>query len=230
MRKSTILALFVLLISMEAYSKDYHVSKSGNDLNSGTLSQPFTTITMAAKIALPGDVITVHHTGEVYLNGKSLYEIDSLSKVKAPKPLKDAVDVMGSTFQWTELKVKHGTQREREVIFNALAIGWSKENIGSHIVRNNVIFNCEQTGICGHLGAVFSTISHNHIYNINVKRQFSGAEIGGIKLHAAIDFLIKDNRIHDCFRCLWLDWQAQGARVSGNLFCRNATEDIFIEV
>jgi hypothetical protein len=63
-----------------------------------------------------------------------------------------------------------------------------------------------------------------------VKRQFSGFEIAGIKLHAAIDVLIKNNRIHDTFRGLWLDWQAQGARVTGNLFYRNSSEDLFIEI
>jgi hypothetical protein len=63
-------------------------------------------------------------------------------------------------------------------------------------VRDNEIFNCEQTGICGSMGAAFSVIENNHIYNIWTKRQFSGAEIGGIKFHAAIDTKIEKNRIH----------------------------------
>ena len=42
-----------------------------------------------------------------------------------------------------------------ETINRALATGWSKENIGSHIVRNNHISNCEQAGIVGSMGAVF---------------------------------------------------------------------------
>ena len=71
-----------------------------------------------------------------------------------------------------------------EVVFRVLRNGWNKENIGSHIVRNNVIRNCEQTGICGSMGAAFSIIENNHIYNIWSKRQFDGAEIGGIKFHA----------------------------------------------
>ena len=95
-----------------------------------------------------------------------------------------------------------------EVVFNTLRNGWNKEHVGSHIVRNNTIFNCEQTGICGSMGAAFSIIENNHIYNIYTKRQFSGAEIGGIKFHAAIDTQIKRNQIHDAGRgiCLtgWL--------------------------
>jgi hypothetical protein len=117
-----------------------------------------------------------------------------------------------------------------EVTFRVLRNGWNKDNIGSHIVRNNTIFNCEQTGICGSMGAAFSTIENNHIYNIWTKRQFSGAEIGGIKFHAAIDTRIRKNRIHNCGRGLWLDWMTQGTRVSGNIFYENDMEDIFLEV
>ena len=102
----------------------------------------------------------------------------------------------------------------------ALEAGWSREKIGSHIVRNNTIFNCEQTGICGSLGAVFSQITNNHIYNIWTKRQFTGAEMAGIKLHAAIDVVIKNNRIHNAGRGLWMDWMAQGTRITGNLLLR----------
>lgn len=117
-----------------------------------------------------------------------------------------------------------------EVTFKALRNGWNKENIGSHIVRNNTIFDCEQTGICGSMGSAFSLIENNHIYNIWTKRQFDGAEIGGIKFHAAIDTQIKNNRIHHSGRGLWLDWMTQGTRVSSNLFYDNDLEDIFLEV
>jgi hypothetical protein len=117
-----------------------------------------------------------------------------------------------------------------ETIHRAIKRGWSKENIGSHIVRNNTIFNCEQTGICGSLGAIFSTIENNTIYNIWKKRQFTGAEMGGIKIHASIDMVIKNNRLYNCGRGLWLDWMAQGTRVTQNLLYNNTTDDIFVEV
>jgi len=277
----------------------------------------------------------IHHTGEVYLNGKSLYEVEKLDKVINTVPLKNAQDQEGSLYTWycesnekttsiwanfhsanpntglVEINVrpscfhpaknginfitirgfhfsqaatqwaaptaeqigmistnwskgwiiedntvsdskcsgitlgkerstghnvwladmsKDGSQHYNEVIFRALKIGWDKENIGSHIVRNNTIYNCEQTGICGSLGPVFSTVIHNHIYNIWTKRQFSGAEIAGIKFHAAIDVLIKNNRIHNCGRGIWMDWMAQGTRVSCNLFYDNTTDDMFFEV
>jgi len=410
----------VLLIfsSIMVQAREYHVSIAGNDFNEGTREAPFKTISKAAEIAQPGDVITVHegtyrervdpfyggmndqnrivyqaakneevwikgseviktwekykgnvwkvvldntlfgrfnpyqkivsgdwltgtsgrdhHLGEVYINGKALYEIDELAKVVDETALEKAKDTEGSKYKWycesnsetttiyanfkgmnpnkelVEINVrptvffpsktginyitvrgfnmchaatqwapptaeqggligpnwskgwiiednlicdskcsgivigkerasgqnlwmrdgkKHGTQREREVVFKALQLGWSKEMIGSHIIRNNTIRDCEQGGIIGHMGCIFSEISNNHIYNINVKKQFTGWEIAGIKLHAAIDVVIKNNCIHDNHRGIWLDWQAQGARVTGNLLFNHPDgEDLFVEV
>ena len=117
-----------------------------------------------------------------------------------------------------------------KTIERGLAHGWNKETVGHHVVRNNVISDCEQAGIVGSLGAVFSRIEGNHIYNIHARRLFSGDELAAIKLHGAIDVVIRNNRIHDSWRGLWLDWMAQGTRVSGNLFYRNGSEDIFVEV
>ena len=277
----------------------------------------------------------VHHTGEVFLNGKSLYEKEKLEKVINPLPFEATLDKEGSTYTWycesnastttiwanfhkfnpnkelVEISARRtifypslpginyltirgfnicqaatqwgaptaeqvgmistnwnkgwiiennkisdskcsgitlGKERSTghnvwlndmsldgsihyiEVTFRTLRHGWSKENIGSHIVRNNEIFNCEQTGMCGSMGAAFSTIENNHIHHIWAKRQFTGAEIGGIKFHAAIDTKIIHNRIHDTGRGIWLDWMAQGTRVTNNLMYRNDLEDLFMEV
>jgi hypothetical protein len=272
----------------------------------------------------------IHHTGEVYLNGKSLWEAALLDDVFNPKLQKNKFDAEGSLFTWycesndentfiyanfqgadpnselVEINVrkscfypeetginfitvsgfrmshaatqwapptaeqvgligtnwskgwiiennvisdskcsgitlgKYGDEYDNtsedqaegyvETINRALKRGWNKEKIGSHIVRNNTIFNCEQTGICGSLGAIFSTIENNNIYNIWVKRQFYGHEIAGIKIHAPIDMLIKKNRLANCGRGLWLDWMTQGTRVTGNLIYNNTTDDLFIEV
>lgn len=129
----------------------------------------------------------------------------------------------------TKRKDKPGYQYQLESVFLARQAGWSKEKIGSHIVRNNTIYDCGQNGIVGHLGCVFSEIYNNHIYNIALKREFYGHEIAGIKLHAAIDVQIHHNRIHDCSLGTWLDWQTQGTRVSSNLYYRN-NRDLFVEV
>ena len=124
---------------------------------------------------------------------------------------------------------KPGYQYQLEAVFAARGIGWDKEHVGSHIVRRNTIHDCGQNGIVGHLGSVFSTIEDNHIYNIHAKHEFYGYEIAGIKLHAAIDVQIRRNRVHDCSLGIWLDWQAQGTRVTGNVCYRNI-RDLFVEV
>ncbi len=397
-------------------SRELHVSVSGNDRNDGSRSRPLRTISAAAQIAQPGDVITVHegtyrervtpprggesdtkrivyqaaqgerviikgsevirdwkpflgnvwkakvpnsvfgnynpykdviagdwftdkgrphHTGEVYLSGKSLFETHLLERVLDPQPYQDARDPAGSLLTWfsesddkytyiyanfqgrnptdelVEINVrdscfypdqpgrdyitvrgfrmchaatqwaaptaeqigligthwskgwiiennsisdskcsgitlgkdrktghnvwtkdpgKDGATHYNEVVVRALDAGWSREKIGSHVVRNNIISNCEQTGICGSLGAVYSVIEDNHIHGIWAKRQFTGAEMAGIKLHAAIDVIIGRNRIHNAGRGLWMDWMAQGTRITRNLCYDNTTDDLFVEV
>jgi hypothetical protein len=414
-RASLTSTVLTLLVSA-AFAREFHVSVTGDDKNDGSASRPFRTISAAARVAQPGDVVTVHggtyrervtpprggespnkriiyqagpgeavilkgsevirswkpfrgtvwkvtlpnsffgnynpyrdvivgdwftdrgrphHTGEVYLNGKSLWESHLLERVLNPRPVDGAQDPEGSTYVWfaesddqytyiyanfhgkdpnrelVEINVrdacfypdapgrnyitvrgfrmahaatqwapptaeqigligthwskgwvienniisdskcsgitlgkdratghnvwtndprKDGATHYNEVILRALEAGWSRETTGSHIVRNNVIFNCEQTGICGSLGAVYSVIENNHIYNIWTKRQFAGAEIAGIKLHAAIDVVIRNNRIHNAGRGLWMDWMAQGTRITRNLLYGNTTEDLFVEV
>ncbi len=124
---------------------------------------------------------------------------------------------------------KPGYQYQMESVFLALQAGWSKEKIGSHIIRNNVIHDCGQNAVVGHMGCAFSRIEHNHIYRVATKHEFFGYEIAGIKLHAAVDVVIADNNLHDCSLGIWLDWQAQGTRVTRNLFHRN-DRDLMIEV
>ncbi len=414
-----ILLIFWLFAVTGISAKEFHVAKTGNNTNAGTLASPFLTISKAVEFAMPGDTITVHsgiyrewvnpirggdsdlkrivyraapgekveirgseivcnwkkekdgvwkvtipnsffgdynpykdsiygdwfnnhgrihHTGEVFLNGKSLYEKETLAKVYEPIADSAIQDAEGSIFTWycesnadftaiwanfhknnpnqelVEISARRtcfypekeginfitisgfhisqaATQwaaptaeqvgmvsthwckgwiiennvlsdskcsgitlgKERgtghnvwsadkgnvyndgnihyiEVVFRVLRHGWNKEHVGSHIIRNNTIFNCEQTGMCGSMGAAFSIVENNHIFNIWVKRQFDGAEIAGIKFHAAVDAVIRHNRIHDTGRGIWLDWMTQGTRVSGNIFYKNDLEDLFIEV
>jgi hypothetical protein len=408
--------ILLLLLSPGTKAREYHVAKTGNDGNPGTLSRPFRTISAAAGIAVAGDTVTVHegiyrervnpvnggnndlerilyravegekvvikgsavisgwkkvkgsvwkvvipnsffgdynpytdlltgdwlhkkgidhHTGEVFLNGRSLFEKNTLEEVIRSEPYPDARNPEASVYTWTsevdednttiwanfqdadpneELveinvreacfypdkpgvnyitvrgfimdqaatqwaaptaeqpgligthwskgwiiehnvvsnsksvgitlgkdrstgqnvwmnnPVKDGATHYNEVIFRALEIGWSKENIGSHVVRHNVILNCGQAGIVGSLGGVFSRIYDNHIYDIWTKRIFTGAEMAGIKIHASIDMLIEKNRIHNTGRGIWIDWMAQGTRITGNLLYDNTTDDLFAEV
>lgn len=416
--KKSMVSMCLLLLVINLFAREYHVSIGGNDAANGSVEKPLRTINRAAQLALPGDTVTVHqgtyrewidplnggesnarrilyraaenekvevkgselvtgwkrekknkqvwkivlpnrffgnynpfndrlygdwlwsdkihHTADVYLNDVSLYETFSLDKVYAPDTLRTLRNPEGCTLVWfaevdaenttiyanfgsvdpnkevTEVSVRptcfyptregldyitirgfyfsqaatqwaaptaeqigmiathwckgwiiednviknsrangitlgkerssghnlecndkrlDGTLHYIEVIFNVLRKGWDKDHVGSHIVRNNVISDCEQTGICGSMGAAFCEIYGNHIYNILVKQQFGGAEMAGIKLHGAIDTYIHHNRIHRSGNFgLWLDWMAQGARVSSNLIYDNLGQDLFIEV
>ncbi|HTA30069.1 MAG TPA: right-handed parallel beta-helix repeat-containing protein, partial [Candidatus Cybelea sp.] len=113
----------------------------------------------------------------------------------------------------------------------ALTNGWDKATVGSHIVRNNEISHCEQTGIVGSLGCSFSTISGNTIHDIHIRSLYTGAEMAGIKFHGAIDVTISHNHIYHCGSVagIWLDWMAQGCHVIGNLMHDNS-QDIFFEM
>ena len=147
---------------------------------------------------------------------------------------------------FTTRHVKSPTQMERDAVCRGQYHGWLKEKVGGHIIRRCNIHDCQQGGIIGRMGGVFSLIEDNHIHHINNKQNLSGAEIGGIKMHAAIDVIFRRNHIHHCTRGIWLDWQAQGTRVTQNLFHHNTLptlsenpdreeflgigDDIFVEV
>ncbi len=139
--------------------------------------------------------------------------------------------------------VKSPTQMERDAVCRGQYHGWLKENIGSHIIRHNNIHNCEQGGIIGRMGGVFSIIEDNHIHHINNMMELGGAEIAGIKMHAAIDVTMRRNHIHHCTMGIWCDWEAQGTRLTQNLLHDNEMpafakqlkggmmcQDIFVEV
>ncbi len=144
---------------------------------------------------------------------------------------------------FTHKHVKSATQMERDAVCRGQYHGWLKEKVGSHIVRRCHIYHCEQAGIVGRMGCVFSTIEDNHIHHINNMQQLGGAEIAGIKFHAAIDVVFRRNHIHHSTMGIWCDWQAQGTRITQNLLHDNhapentpmaqgamMSQDLFIEV
>lgn len=144
---------------------------------------------------------------------------------------------------FTTKHVKSPTQMERDALCRGQYHGWLKEKVGSHIVRRCNIHHCEQGGIIGRMGGVFSLIEDNHIHHINNMMELGGAEIAGIKMHAAIDVVYRRNYIHHCTMGIWCDWEAQGTRITQNLFHDNQrpafakqlkggmmSQDIFVEV
>lgn len=58
--KKLFFLIFLSLFCNSLLSKEFHVSVNGNDNNAGSSDKPFRTISKAANVAMPGDVITVH--------------------------------------------------------------------------------------------------------------------------------------------------------------------------
>ena len=58
--KQTFALLILAVTAQLASGKEFHVSATGSDRNKGSVAKPFRTISAAAGVAQPGDVITVH--------------------------------------------------------------------------------------------------------------------------------------------------------------------------
>jgi Right handed beta helix region/Protein of unknown function (DUF1565) len=92
---------------------------------------------------------------------------------------------------------------------------------GNHTIRHNTIERCGQAGIAGSHGLVASKLVGNLIQDISTtKNHFAGFEIAGIKVHTAVDVLLEGNvirRVGPSGVGVWLDWQAQGSRLTRNV-------------
>jgi alpha-N-arabinofuranosidase len=99
--------------------------------------------------------------------------------------------------------------------------GQGIDQVGNHVIRHNTIERCGQAGIAGSHGMVASLVEGNLIQDINTPTtHVAGYEMAGIKIHSAIDVVIKDNvirRVRAGAVGIWLDWQAQGSRITGNV-------------
>ena len=110
---------------------------------------------------------------------------------------------------------------------------WTKERIGHHVVKGNHISHCGTAGINGSFGAIYSLIENNEISDIHTEATFTGMEQGGIKLHAAIDTVIRGNIVYRTgprARGIWLDWMSQGAIIRDNIVFDTAAPALYLEV
>jgi hypothetical protein len=104
--------------------------------------------------------------------------------------------------------------------------------IGHTIIRRNTI---KDVGVCGIAGMFVSNmlIEDNTIVGTGWQRMELSWEAGGIKLHNAVNSLIRRNIIKECIGCdsLWMDVGNENCRVTSNLFIDgiDSREHIFIE-
>ncbi len=90
---------------------------------------------------------------------------------------------------------------------------------GYHVIQNNVIMRCGQSGITGMLYTKNSQIVGNHIEEINYRNEFGGAETAGIKHHWGFELHIASNFIRSVTsgHGIWADYQNYNWRVEGNV-------------
>lgn len=105
------------------------------------------------------------------------------------------------------------------------------ETMGHHVIRNNTIRRCGQGGITGSYCLVASLIEGNLIEDIGSLGEFNGHELAFVKIHYAVDTVIKNNVVRNSARDgIWLDTRAQGARITGNVIYDVSEWGIFPEV
>jgi hypothetical protein len=104
--------------------------------------------------------------------------------------------------------------------------------IGNTIIRRNTI---RDAGVCAIAGMFVSNmlIEDNLIVGTGWQRMELSWEAGGIKVHNAVDTLIRRNIIKECYGCdaLWMDVGNENCRITSNLFIDgiHSREHVFIE-
>lgn len=102
----------------------------------------------------------------------------------------------------------------------------SQANSGHHQVTHNILLRCGQAGIAGAGWNKHSTISHNHIEDINYRREFGGWETAGIKHHVTSHLTISHNFIRNVYTVnpelgaahgIWNDYTNSNWLVTNNI-------------
>ncbi len=110
--------------------------------------------------------------------------------------------------------------------------------LGDHIVRNNIVERCGQSGIAGDRGATLSLIADNLVQDINYRNEFGGDETAGIKFHNSVDTEIRGNLIRrvrgeksrSAGYGIWIDWCNQGTRITRNIIYATDNANLFLEM
>jgi alpha-N-arabinofuranosidase len=122
--------------------------------------------------------------------------------------------------------------------------GQDIRGVGRHVVRHNHFTCCGEAAIHGNWGWAGSLIEGNLIEDINTKNEFGGMETGGMKIHYAVDVTVRGNVVRRVFgrkpadytykwgpefTGIWIDWGAQGTRVTGNVVHDTEALSLFVQ-
>ena len=122
--------------------------------------------------------------------------------------------------------------------------GQDIRGVGQHTVQGNHFARCGEAAIHGNWGWAGSLIEGNLIEDINVENEFGGMETAGMKLHYAVDVTVRGNVVRRVFgrrppgysfkwgpefAAIWIDWGAQGTRITGNVVYDTEALALFLQ-
>ena len=125
----------------------------------------------------------------------------------------------------------------------AISVGIPGQNYessirGHHKICNNVILRCGQAGIIGQSWNSNSVICHNHIEDINYRKEFGGWETAAIKHHNADSLVVMNNFIRRVYTVdpeigaahgIWNDYSNSNWQVKQNIVMDTQGHTILVE-
>jgi len=124
----------LLLLSGAIQARDYHVSVKGDDTAKGTAKAPFQTISRAAEVAQPGDIITEY--GGERLSAEKEEDLNkfitSVSQTQPGQPARLKIKRAGKTL---EVVVEVGTKPKAKGEEYETELGFTVEEITDAIYR-----------------------------------------------------------------------------------------------
>ncbi|HET8799091.1 MAG TPA: right-handed parallel beta-helix repeat-containing protein [Thermoanaerobaculia bacterium] len=236
------LVLFILLSLLAApaaHAVERFVSLTGNDAASGTQSSPFRTITKAASVALPGDVVSVR--GGVYNEAVTIRSKGTASaritfrSYPGERAILDGTGLGASTIVVNLSATEHVDFTNFEVR-NAPFIAVNVRNSRSTRVANNEIHhswrNAIYYGADTMLGSVDALVENNVAYNNVLENQahaMSGGWAGTIVVSKTNGGTIRGNRTYNNDGEGMIAILSDNITISGNEAYDNFSQGIYLD-
>ena len=214
--------VFILSLNTVTHAANYFVSPTGNDNNSGIISQPFLTFEKASSLVNAGDSVFIR--GGIYTTKQKIYGINNgtasnpIVFINYPNetPIIDGSSLTLNTNK-SLLKITHKTTCNEMKYYEVIGITVRNSNERgihfyktTHLVIKNCLVHDVQTRGIGGFGK-YVTIEDNEVYNAvleNVNNAYgnNGGWSMGISFtydyitkEGSIKSIIQNNYVHDCW-------------------------------